>query len=245
MGSRVQEVSHGDEPSAISIWTFDGQFCDSVILSTSPSTPIATSPRPSTDSTVVSILPPSCFACCTPLPSPCRSQPRSFGWLRNFANQGLSRRATALSLPKGSNRRVSIPDRHRQTSTIDPNDFGHVVGIVVCSSHRRPKRGACIRHVVIRRALPRVARENARNYLGPESRREQLSALRRTDPLPFFSDSRAPPVDVNLSWRGYLTTSRSHPANPGYRRGQNANFTGIAMSISGFRAPPPVTGLTT
>ena len=55
--------------------------------STSPSTPIATSPRPSTDSTVASICAPSWPACCAPPAFQLQPRRTSFVGLRLVANQ--------------------------------------------------------------------------------------------------------------------------------------------------------------
>ena len=55
--------------------------------STSPSTPIATSPRPNAGSIVASICAPSWPACCAPLASQTPCLPRPSAWLRLVANQ--------------------------------------------------------------------------------------------------------------------------------------------------------------
>ena len=46
------------------------------------STPIVTSPRPNTDSTVASMCAPSWLACCAPLASLLQRPPSPFAWLR-------------------------------------------------------------------------------------------------------------------------------------------------------------------
>ena len=68
---------------SIPSWAISNEPSAALITpSTLPSTPIATSPRHNIDSTVDSICPPSCLACCAPPVSQHLPPLRSFAWLR-------------------------------------------------------------------------------------------------------------------------------------------------------------------